>query len=161
MVHAGDDFVISKSDEYLKRLMETFERYKADAAFCVEKVKDPRKYGVIQGKKIGKFVYKVTGIKEKPKRPQSDIAIIAIYVFRERIYDEIGKARSDAGGEIQLTDGIEQLIDENCDVYAVELNPNERRIEIGTPESYWIALNETKKLKESNPWMCHAHKYSS
>jgi UTP--glucose-1-phosphate uridylyltransferase len=150
MVHVGDDFIVSRNDEYLKRLVKTFEMYEADATFCVEKVRDPRKYGVIKGKKIDKNLYQVTGIMEKPARPQSNIAIIAIYVFNERIYDGIEKAKPDVGGEIQLTDGIKQLIDEDCNVYAIELNPNERRIDIGTPKSYWIALNATRKLKEFN-----------
>lgn len=106
MVHAGDDFIVSTNDGYLKRLMETFEIYEADATFCVEKVKYPKKYGVIQGKKIGENLYQVTGIEEKPSRPQSNIAIVAVYVFRDRIYSDIEKAEPDAGGEIQLTDGI-------------------------------------------------------
>lgn len=76
-----------------------------------------------------------------------DIAIIAIYVFREKIYDDIEKVKPDADGEIQLTDDIQQLIDEDCSVYAIELDPNERRIDIGTPKSYWTALNATKKIR--------------
>jgi hypothetical protein len=43
------------------------------------------------------------------------------------------------------------LIDEDCSVYAIELDRNERRIDIGTPESYWIALNATRKLRECDP----------
>lgn len=148
MVHAGDDFIISRNGDFLVRLMETFEVYEADAVLCVEKVKDPRKYGVVQGEKIGQHLYQVTSIEEKPARPQSNIAIVGIYVFTKRIYDGIEKAKPNASGEIQLTDGIQQLIDENCNVYAIQLDRNERRIDIGTPESYWIALDATRKLRQ-------------
>ncbi len=148
MVHVGDDFVLSKNDGYLKRLVRTFETYDADAVFCVERVKDPKKYGVIQGRKTGKKLYQVTGVEEKPKRPRSNIAILAIYVLSERIYDALEKVKLDFAGEIQLTDGIQQLINDQCGVYAVELDRGERRIDIGTPKAYWLALNTTKKLSD-------------
>lgn len=146
MVHVGDDFVLSRDNGYLKRLVETFETYDADAVVCVEKVEDPRKYGVIQGREVGKRIYSVTGLEEKPAQPRSDMGIVAIYIFSERIYGGIEQVKPDSAGEIQLTDGIQQLIDENCDVYAVELDPSERRIDIGTPQSYWLALSVTKNL---------------
>ena len=52
----------------------------------------------------------------------------------------------DQNNEIQLTAAIQRLIDEKCDVYAIELHRNERRIEVGTPESYWIALHSFSHL---------------
>lgn len=153
MVHVGDDLVISRNNGYLKRLVQTFETYDADAVFCVEIVEDPRKYGVIQSRKISKKLYQVTGMEEKPERPRSNMGIVAIYIFSERIYDGIKKVKPDSAGEIQLTDGIQQLIDEHCNVYAIELDSGERRIDIGTPKSYWLAMrtciNMTKKLNNT------------
>ncbi len=99
VVNAGDDFIISKNGEYLDKLTNIFEERSADAAFLVERVEDPRKYGVIDGRKIGKGLYQVKGVEEKPKHPQSDIAIVAIYIFTPKIYNGIEKARSDTRGE--------------------------------------------------------------
>lgn len=147
VVHAGDDIIVSKNNEYFCNLEKVFVEREADAAFCVERVRNPRKYGVIQGKKIGRNLYQVTGIDEKPLRPKSNIAIIAIYIFNKRIYRCIENVRSHMNAEIQLTSGIRKLIDEKCRVYAVELNRNEKRIDIGTPQSYWNALHSTFSLR--------------
>jgi UTP--glucose-1-phosphate uridylyltransferase len=147
VVHAGDDLILSKNNGYFKTLVEIFEKNQADAVFCVETVEDPRRYGVIQGKKIGKKLYKVTGIDEKPIHPRSNIAIVALYVFSKTIYHGIRSARDSAKGEIELTAGIKQLIEEGCRVYAVELSRDEKRVDIGTPHSYWDALNSTFNTK--------------
>ena len=142
LVHAGDDLIISRDNDHLKRLIDVFEERNADAAFCVEKIENPARYGVIIGKQIDKDVYKVEKIVEKPSIPPSNIATVAIYVFNPKIYRAIEKTPPDESNEIQLTDAIQQLINEKCDVYAVELSQDEKRIDIGTPESYWAALNE-------------------
>jgi len=146
MVHAGDDFVLSRDDGYLKRLEEVFQRYEADAALCLKKVKDPTKYGIVEGEKICENVYKVTGIKEKPARSASKLGVIAIYLFRESIYRFIRRTKPDAAGEIQLTDAIAHLIGNGGRAYGVELRADETRIDIGTPGSYWLALKETRRL---------------
>jgi len=141
LVHAGDDLIISRNNAHLMRLVNIFEKYDADAALFVEKVKDPSKYGVIVGEKMGKKVYQVKKIVEKPSSPPSDIATVAVYAFNPKIYRAIEKTRPDKNDEIQLTDAIQQLIDQGCNVYALELNHSEKRIEIGTPESYLAALS--------------------
>jgi len=143
LVHAGDDLVISESNDHLERLVDTFKKYNADAALYVEKVKNPSKYGVIVGKEIEHGVYKVEKAIEKPSFPPSNIAIIAIYIFSPTIYQAIEKTRPNTNNEIQLTDAIQWLIDQKRHVYALELNQNEKRIDIGTPESYWKALSST------------------
>jgi len=142
LVHAGDDLIVSKNNDHLNRLINVFEKYNADAAFCVERVRNPTKYGVITGKQIDRNVYKVEKMFEKPSVPPSNIAAVAIYIFKDKIYEVIPKIPRGANNEIQLTDAIQQLINEKRDVYAVQLNQNEKRIDIGTPESYWTALNE-------------------
>jgi UTP--glucose-1-phosphate uridylyltransferase len=146
LVHAGDDLILSKNNGHLTRLLNVFEKYNASAAFCVERVKNPQKYGVITGKQIEENVYKVEKISEKPSVPLSNIAVVAVYVFKDKIYEAIPKISPDENNEIQLTNAIQQLIDEKRDVYAVALNSNEKRIDIGTPESYWAALNEAMNL---------------
>jgi dTDP-glucose pyrophosphorylase len=79
--------------------------------------------------------------------PQSNIALVALYVFSRTIYHGIRSARDTANGEIQLTTGIQKLIEEGCRVYAVELSQDEKRVDIGTPLSYWSALNSTFNSK--------------
>lgn len=62
------------------------------------------------------------------------------YIFSRPKSIKPSQIPPDANNEIQLTDAIQQLIDEKCNVYAVELSKNEKRIDNGTPEFYWTAL---------------------
>jgi UTP--glucose-1-phosphate uridylyltransferase len=144
MVHAGDDFIMSRRGGFFERLIRVFEKYDADGAFCVQRVTNPTRYGVVKGKKLAPKTYRVEEVEEKPKHPKSNIAIVGIYVFKPRILDCIENVRGSSGSEIELTDSIQRLLDEGGDVYAVELSSNETRIDIGTPESYWAALKATR-----------------
>jgi len=68
-----------------------------------------------------------------------------IYVFRPVIFDALKKTLPGKGGEIQLTDAIQRLIDWGLNVCAVRLNPDEVRLDIGSPETYWEALSLSHK----------------
>jgi len=143
LIQAGDDLIISKDNGHLKRAAKTFEEYDADAIFLLEEVPDPRKYGVITGKEIKPGIFKVASIVEKPLTPQSNLAIVALYIFKPIIYEAIKKVKPDKNGEIQLTDALKLLVSWNCQVYGLKLKPNERRIDIGTAESYLEMLRST------------------
>jgi UTP--glucose-1-phosphate uridylyltransferase len=143
LIQAGDDLIISKNNNHLKRAAKTFEEYDADAIFLLEEVPDPRKYGVITGKEIKPGVFKVASIVEKPLTPLSNLAIVALYLFKPIIYEAIKKVRPDKNGEIQLTDALKLLVAWNCQVYGLKLNSSERRIDIGTAESYLEMLRST------------------
>jgi UTP--glucose-1-phosphate uridylyltransferase len=134
LVHAGDDLILSKTKP-IGRLVSVFEEQKADAVFFIQKVKDPRKYGVVVGKKMAEKVYHVQHIIEKPSKPPSKLAVAAVYAFNSRIHEAIELVKPDKNDEIQLTNAIQILIDKYDSVYAVELTA-ERRIEIGDPYSY-------------------------
>jgi len=108
-------------------------------------MEDPRNYGVIKGEAIERGVYQVKGIEEKPERPPSKLAVVPIYAFTPRIFEELAKTKPGKGGEIQLTDAIQSLVIHKRKVYAVQLKPGEVKIDIGTPETYWQALKESYK----------------
>jgi len=143
LIQAGDDLIISKDNSHLKRAAKTFEEYNADAIFLLEEVPDPRKYGVITGKEIKPGIFKVASIVEKPLTPLSNLAIVALYIFKPIIYEAIKKVKPDKNGEIQLTDALKLLVSWNCQVYGLRLKSNERRIDIGTAESYLEMLRST------------------
>jgi len=140
LIHAGDDLVVSKGSDHLTRLVNVFMKYDADVAFYVEKVSDPRKYGVMIGKQIEPRIYKVERVLEKPLVPPSSLAIIAIYVATPAIFQAIKETKPDKNNEIQLTYAIMNLIRQKRRVYALEVNQDEKRIDVGTAESYWKAL---------------------
>ena len=69
---------------------------------------DTGAYGIITpGSKQGNLT-EITGIVEKPspdKAPSSK-AVVGRYILEPKIFDELGKGRRGAGGEIQLTDAL-------------------------------------------------------
>lgn len=146
LVHAGDDLVISKQNEYLQKMITTFEEKKAAAVFCVEEVEDPSRYGVVIGRDLGNNIISVDKVIEKPKIPPSKLAIVAIYLFSHEIFEAIEQTTTDSNNEIQLTNAIQRLIETGRSVYAVKLGPDEERIDIGTPLSYLDALNRLAKI---------------
>ena len=143
LMQAGDDLIISKNNNHLKRAIEIFEEYEADTVFLTEEVSDPTKYGVITGKEVKPGILQVTNIVEKPKSPLSNMAIVALYILKPIIYKAIKEVKPDRNGEIQLTDALKLLIDWNCRVYGLKLKTNEKRIDIGTAESYIEMLKTT------------------
>jgi len=108
----------------------------AEVTLLVEKVEDPRMYGVIIRDEIDPHVLRVKKVIEKPRKPPSNLATIALYLFKPIIFKTIEEAKPDESGEVQLADALQVLIDWKCKLYALELRPDERRIDIGTPETY-------------------------
>lgn len=143
LLHAGDDLVLSQNNNHLNRMVEAFERYDADATFLVEEVEDPRRYGVIVGEEITPNVIKVKKVIEKPKKPPSNLAIIALYIFKPAIYEAIEKVEPDENDEVQLGDALQKLLELGGKLCALKLRSNERRIDIGTPETYLEILKTT------------------
>jgi UTP--glucose-1-phosphate uridylyltransferase len=139
LVQAGDDLIVSKNTRYFERVMRTFQVHQADMVFFVQKVADPSKYGVIQGVKVANGLYQVRQVEEKPRHPKSKLAIVAIYVSNRRIYHYLENSRK-LGQQLELTPAIQGLIRDGGKVLAVELNSHEIRVDVGSPDSYWLAL---------------------
>lgn len=142
LVHAGDTYIISKNTEHLRFLMKVYERLSADIAFFVKETADPRQYGVIKIRSIiEKRIYRVEAAIEKPEKPPTNLTIVPIYIFRPVIFDALEKTTPGKGGEIQLTDGIQKLIERGLNVFAVKLRSNDVVLDIGSPQTYWKALS--------------------
>lgn len=140
IVYAGDNYIISPKNTYLHRLISTHERLGSDATFLVNEVENPSQYGVIIGEPIDDRIFKVKGAIEKPKTPPSKMAIQAVYVFNKKIFKALKSINPDAGGELQLTDAIQWLIEHHSKIFALQLETDEIRIDIGSPDTYWQAL---------------------
>ena len=87
---------------------------------------ETQRYGVIAGEEVegalnhGRL-HKVSRLVEKPRPADapSNLAIIGRYVLTPKIFDKLEQTQSGAGGEIQLTDAIEALMQEQA-VYGYE-----------------------------------------
>ena len=140
LVHAGDSCIISKKMDYLKKLLEAFERFNADAAFLVLEIENPKQYGIVEGTEVEPGIIKVKSVVEKPEKPKTNWAIMAMYVFHPIIFKALETTEPGKNGEIQLTDAIQKLIDWGLKVYAVKLDKSYAHLDIGSPERYWEAL---------------------
>jgi len=146
LVQAGDTLVISRDSSHLTRLVEVFDEFGSAATFLVQEVDDPRSFGVIEGEEIRGGVYDVERVVEKPVEPPSNLAITAVYVFTPAIFDALRSTRVGFGGELQLTDAIQRLIDSGLKVNAVKLREEEFWLDVGSAESYWDALYRSRRF---------------
>ncbi len=145
LVHAGDSVIISKDMDYLKKLLKAFGRLKADAAFLVLDIDNPRQYGIVEGNEIEPGIIKVRNLVEKPEKPKTHLAIMAMYVFRHDIFRALDQTKIGINGEIQLTDAIQKLVEKGLKVYAIKLDKSYTHLDIGSPERYWEALELSHK----------------
>ena len=73
-----------------------------------------KKYGIVKPKKISERVFQVEDMIEKPgpERAFSDLGILGRYVFTPEIFEAIRKTAADKKGEIQITDAIKLLLEQ-------------------------------------------------
>ena len=73
-------------------------------------------YGCVKANQLSDRVFEVLDMVEKPKREEapSDLAIIGRYVLTPDIFPILEKQQPGKGGEIQLTDAIRKLLQEEA-----------------------------------------------
>lgn len=145
LVHAGDTYIQSKNrrDTFLSRLTNSYLKNRPDAIISIKRVKDPRDYGVAEVITENGNRMRVKRVVEKPDKPRTNFAIMPLYIFQHSVFDAIRATAPGKGGEIQLTDAIQELIDTKHDVRAIRLTANDIRLEVGTPDTYWSTLQHT------------------
>jgi len=137
IVHAGDVTILSKSKHPISRLIETAKRNPdAKAILLCKKIKDFKRYGVPTVERLSNNLFNVRRVVEKPDKPKSDFGILPLYYFKADIFSSVKKIKPGKGKELQLTDGIQNLIKEKQKVLAITLTKNEEEIDVGTVESY-------------------------
>jgi UTP--glucose-1-phosphate uridylyltransferase len=141
IVHAGDTYIISKNNNPIKRLIEIHEKQKAEVTLLLKEVENPKHYGVAEVQEQDDGVFIVRKVIEKPQKPPSNLAIMPIYVFNPSIMTILEKTQPSLGGEIQLTDAIQKVINKGLKVQAIKLKDDEIRLDVGTPETYWEAIS--------------------
>ncbi len=151
LVHAGDSHFFSNNADHLRRLMRIRDEMKADALFLSQEVEDPRRYGVVEGETIANGVVRVKHLVEKPEKPMSKLAVMPVYVFDPIIFKALEAIAAGFGGELQLTDAIQRMVDWGLNVYASLLGRGEVRLDIGSPDSYWEAQNISHKHFSNEP----------
>lgn len=126
----GDDIVDSEKP-CLKQLIDCYNEYKTTVLGVQEVAKeDTCKYGILDVKHIEDRVYKVKDMVEKPDvdKAPSNIAILGRYIITPAIFDILENQEPGKGGEIQLTDALQTLADQEA-IYAY--NFEGRRYDVG------------------------------
>jgi len=140
IVQAGDTIIHSERDQHLRRLISMHRKYRASATVLLQEVPNPKKFGVVEGNFLEENVIAISGAEEKPEAPSTNLAIVPVYAFTEEIFDALFVAPPGKGGELQLTDGIQKLIESERTVIGVKLKPDELRLDLGSPEPMVEAL---------------------
>jgi dTDP-glucose pyrophosphorylase len=151
LLQASDGVILEPRWGSVHRTMaRLLRRERLDAVLLVRRVRDPRRYGVVEGRATGRFEGRrrliVTGMEEKPSHPRSAWAATALYAFTPRIFAALRDARKAGGAatEFELTSGIRKLLEDDGSVSALVLEPSSQWRSVGSPEGYFRALRATQ-----------------
>lgn len=120
----GDDVVINEERPAIKQLMDESEKTGC-SVIGVQTVPENQthRYGVIAPKGHEGKLYEVETFVEKPAQgtAPSNLAIMGRYVLNPGIFKHLEKKHIGIGGEVQLTDAI-QMLNEEEKVYAYDFD---------------------------------------
>ena len=115
---AGDSIAVVLGDNLIegniREAVEAFSKQGRGAKIMLKEVHDPERFGVasLDGDKVTKIV-------EKPTEPESNLAVIGIYMFDERVWDIIGGLEPSQRGELEITDVNNWYIEDGSMTYEV------------------------------------------
>jgi len=110
----GDD-IVEASTPCLRQMLDVYEVHEAPIV-GVQPVpwEDVSRYGVVAGDQINERLLRAKQLVEKPARQQapSNWAIMGRYILTPRIFELLEQQKEGVNGEIQLTDAIAELSQE-------------------------------------------------
>jgi UTP--glucose-1-phosphate uridylyltransferase len=141
-VFLGDD-IIDHDVPCMKQLLDVYDRYAASVIAVLEVPPETASnYGIVsvrsvEGDPEGRL-FEVKDLVEKPRSETapSNFAIIGRYVLKPSIFKALKRTKPGAGGEIQLTDGLRNLL-KSEPVYAYRFKG--ARYDAGNKLEYLIA----------------------
>jgi UTP--glucose-1-phosphate uridylyltransferase len=114
------DDVIAADVPCLKQMVDAHSETGGNMVAAMEVAADKvSSYGVLDVAEDMGMLARVRGMVEKPKPAEapSRLAVIGRYILTPSVLKNLGKKRTGAGGEIQLTDAIADDIAQGNDVY--------------------------------------------
>jgi UTP--glucose-1-phosphate uridylyltransferase len=109
------DDLIDNETPCIRQLLNIFEeKNESVIALMAVPQNEVHQYGVIKGHVIEERLFRVEAMVEKPPVDEapSRMAIIGRYILRPEIFSILSNLPPGRGGEIQLTDGLSQLVKE-------------------------------------------------
>jgi len=148
--HVGDNpFAVLLGDEFmaagnplLRNMMRIHEQY-GRSVLALQEVdrSEMRRWGCARPERISDQLVQILDIVEKPDPADapSNLAVMGRYVFTPEIFDKLEEVKPGVGGEIQLTDAIALLIDDQA-VYGATFEGG--RFDTGTVPAYLETIVE-------------------
>ncbi len=138
----ADDLINFSDQPCLSQMVDLFE-YQHCSILGTEPVpiEDVSSYGIVAGTEVRPGLMEVSGIVEKPSsdKAPSNVAVVGRYILTPRIFDLLEKTQRGAGNEIQLTDAIADLLEEQR---VLSYNFKGRRFDCGSKLGYLKAQVE-------------------
>ena len=109
------DDLIDADTPVIKQMVDVFQQHQC-SILGVKNVprEQTRQYGIVSSTSLEADLELVNGIVEKPKPEDAPttLAVVGRYILTPRIFHHLENVQAGAGGEIQLTDGIAALMQE-------------------------------------------------
>lgn len=145
---AGEPFyvllgdVLVPNNKMLPAMQAVSDAHGGASVIAVMPVPDDEvsRFGVIDGEEVEPGVWKIASLVEKPpvEEAPTNLAVFGRYLLSPRIMEILADVKPGVGGEIQLTDAMAQLLDEE-EMYALVIDPTDG-FDTGTPQS-WLDSN--------------------
>ena len=143
------DDIIDGEEPGLKQLINVAQKYNASVIAVIEvPTEKVSSYGVVAySDELEDGVYEITELVEKPpvEKAPSNLAIIGRYILSPKIFASLEITKPGAGNEIQLTDGIADMMKKGERVLAYKIKGT--RYDIGKPEG-WLKANMSFAAKD-------------
>lgn len=130
IMYLGDNLI--QNDLHL--FLNSFKEKNVDALVLLRTVANPSAFGVAKVDAHGQVLQLV----EKPKVPPSNLALVGVYFFSNAIHNAISCIQPSARGELEITDAIQHLIDQQKKVEARQL------------QGWWLDTGKKDDLLEAN-----------
>jgi UTP--glucose-1-phosphate uridylyltransferase len=109
------DDLIDGNPPVIKQMVDAYDFYNCSLLGVQDVAREETaSYGIVAARPMTERLEQVTAIVEKPKPADapSTLAVVGRYVLTPRIFHHLENAPPGSGGEIQLTDGIASLLNE-------------------------------------------------